>query len=47
MADKEITPKEPAGAAKPAEDGKAAVRVTQKKVSRKKISRKKVSRRTI
>ena len=44
MAEKKITPQQPAAAAAATEDSKAAARVTMKKLSHKKVSRKKVSR---
>jgi hypothetical protein len=44
MAEKQVTPKEPAGKAKAAADDKSVARVSQKKMSRKKVSRKKTAR---
>ena len=41
MAEKKVTPKEPAGTAKKAADDKSVARVSQKKMSRKKVSKKK------
>jgi hypothetical protein len=44
MTEKKITPQQPAGEAKAADESKAAARVTMKKLSHKKVSRKKISR---
>ncbi|MEO8476967.1 MAG: hypothetical protein ABI572_07930 [Actinomycetota bacterium] len=44
MAEKQVTPKEPADKAKTASDDKSVARISQKKISRKKVSRKKTAR---
>jgi hypothetical protein len=44
MAEKKVTPKEPAGTSKTAADDKSAARISQKKISRKKVSKKKTAR---
>lgn len=44
MADKKVTPKEPAAKAKTPGDDKSVARISQKKMSRKKVSKKKAAR---